>query len=291
VLENLSHKLRKGSMTPNQLMTRLNRFLKDVRGKQTDLAHALGARLTAAKIEEMSVSNIPTFQNLSVQNLKKLKRLLTQLPNNRIPDAINRDIESLLELHRLEKLLSQLLDDVREDTDGLAKSDRHPNRRSQDINELENAGSDSQRTPDSGNASGTVPDRAVTAQRPGVHLSSGEDRDLQKQFESDDGYSSPAGGEKSSGKKKSGTEIEKSPGPGIQDKMISSQMQNYLIHIRSLTAVGESRMEAEDIIRDYQQEIEGVLQKEDIPINYREYIKNYFISIGLKREENAHEFK
>ena len=68
-------------------------------------------------------------------------------------------------------------------------------------------------------------------------------------------------------------------------------MQNYVIHIRSLTAIGQSRVEPEDIIRNYQQEIEGILQKEDIPLNYREYIKHYFISIGLKTEENAHEYK
>jgi hypothetical protein len=114
---------------------------------------------------------------------------------------------------------------------------------------------------------------------------------LEKEFESRNGYSSLAGSGKSSGKKKPSTDIEKLAGSGIQDKMISSQMHNYLIHIRSLTAMGESRLNAEDIMRIYRQELEGVMQKEDIPLNYREYIKHYFISIGLKTEENTHEFK
>ncbi len=159
------------------------------------------------------------------------------------------------------------------------------------MNDLKKARDYTQRSKIPAKFSSRKPDSEETNRQPGSDQSRGAGRDLQNEFESRDGYSSLAGRGKSSGKKKSSTEIEKSSGPGIQDKMISSQMQNYLIHIRSLTAIGESGIEAEDIMRTYRQEIEGILQKEDIPLNYREYIKHYFISIGLKTEENAHEFK
>jgi hypothetical protein len=293
-LENLSRKLQDGSITRDQLFTTLNRFLKDVQGKQTRLANALGTQLTAAKIEEMPVSKIPTLQNLSASNLEKLKMLLNQLPNNQMPDSINHDIETLQELHRLETLLSQIIDDINEDTfrtEGLAESDRNQTRGSQYMNDLKKARDYTQRSKTPGKFSSTKPDREGPNRQPGSDQSQGEGRDLQKEFESRDGYSSLAGRGKSTGKKKLSTEIEKLSGPGIQDEIISSQMQNYLIHIRSLTAIGESRIKAEDIMRTYRQEIEGILQKEDIPLNYREYIKHYFISIGLKTEENAHEFK
>jgi hypothetical protein len=290
-LENLSRKLQEGSITQDQLFTTLNRFLKDVQGKQTRLANALGTQLTAAKIKEMPVSKIPTLQNLSASNLEKLKMLLNQLPNNQIPDSINRDIETLQELHRLETLLSQILDDINEDTEALAESDRNQTRESQYMNDLKKDHDYTQRSKIPGRFSSRKPDREDPNRQPGSDQSQGEGPDLQKEFESRDGYSSLAGRGKSTGKKKLSTEIEKLSGPGIQDEIISSQMQNYLIHIRSLTAIGESRINEEDIMRTYRQEIEGILQKEDIPLNYREYIKHYFISIGLKTKENAHEFK
>ena len=55
--------------------------------------------------------------------------------------------------------------------------------------------------------------------------------------------------------------------------------------------MGEARVKEEEIFRTYRKEVEGILQKEDIPANYREYIKNYFISIGMNTKENAHESK
>jgi hypothetical protein len=290
-LENLSRKLQEGSITRDQVFTTLNRFLKDVQGKQTRLANALGTQLKAAKIEKMPVSKIPTLQNLSESNLEKLKMLLKKLPNNQIPDSVNRDIETLQELHRLGKLLSQIIDDINEDTEALAESDRNQTRGSQYMDDLKKARDDTQRSRIPATFSSRKPDSEDPNRRPGSDQSQGEGRDSQTEFESRDGYSSSAGRGKSSGKKKSGTEIEKLSGPGIQDEMIPAQMQNYLIHIRSLTAIGESKINEADIIRTYRQEIEGILQKEDIPLNYREYIKHYFISIGLKTEENAHEFK
>ena len=73
--------------------------------------------------------------------------------------------------------------------------------------------------------------------------------------------------------------------------MASSPAKAYLIHIRALTDMGEARLKEEEIFRTYRKEVESILQKEDIPLNYREYIKNYFISIGINTEENAHEFQ
>ena len=101
----------------------------------------------------------------------------------------------------------------------------------------------------------------------------------------DQGTSPRAGNAKSGGGEKPGSEIEKAPGSGIQDKVMSVKVKQYLVRIRSQTSPGESRLKEEDIIREYQQEVEGILQKEDIPLNYREYIKNYFLSIGIETTE------
>jgi len=86
-------------------------------------------------------------------------------------------------------------------------------------------------------------------------------------------------------------ELETNPSGAIQDRSASSPAKTYLIHIRALTDVGEARLKEEEVFQTYRKEVEGILQKEDIPLNYREYIKNYFISIGMNTEENPHEFK
>jgi hypothetical protein len=106
-----------------------------------------------------------------------------------------------------------------------------------------------------------------------------------------EGYSDAAGNAKSNEANKSSHELEKTPGSAIQDKMASSPAKTYLIHIRALTDMGEARFKEEEILRTYRKEVESILQKEDMPVNYREYIKNYFISIGINTEENAHEAK
>lgn len=293
-LGNLSNKLNDRSLTQDQLFTAINRFLKEVQGEQTRLTNELGAQLKAVRIEEMPISKIPTLRNLSASEFEKLKMLLNRIPNNQIPDSIHQDIETLQELYRLEKLLSQIIDDINEDkfgTEALAGSDRRETRGSQYMNDLKKDRDHTQRSKADREFSSIKRDREDTNRQRGSYQSRGNSRDLQDEFGSREGYSSLAGREKSTGKKKSSNELEKSSGPGIQDKMISSQVESYRIHIRSLTAIGESRLKEEDIIRTYQQEIEGILQKEDIPSNYREYIKHYFISIGLKTEEHANEFK
>jgi hypothetical protein len=106
-----------------------------------------------------------------------------------------------------------------------------------------------------------------------------------------EGYSVSAGRAQSKAENESSHELEKAPGSVSQDKMRPSPAKSYLIQIRALTDIGEVRLTEEEVFQTYRKEVESILQKEDIPINYREYIKNYFISIGINTEENAHEFK
>ena len=67
--------------------------------------------------------------------------------------------------------------------------------------------------------------------------------------------------------------------------MSVSKKAEYNIHIRSVTRIGDATVPEEDITRQYTRELESILQKEDIPLNYREYIKSYFLSIGIESEE------
>ena len=67
----------------------------------------------------------------------------------------------------------------------------------------------------------------------------------------------------------------------------SSGGSQTTLQVLSLTNIGKAGVEREEIIKNYQREVESVLKKEDMPLNYREYIKDYFISINLRKDEDV----
>jgi hypothetical protein len=51
--------------------------------------------------------------------------------------------------------------------------------------------------------------------------------------------------------------------------------------VRSLPLKTKSGVAEENLLVDYQRRAEEVMVKEDIPLNFREYIRNYFLLIGV----------
>jgi hypothetical protein len=97
---------------------------------------------------------------------------------------------------------------------------------------------------------------------------------------------SPAPGDSpGDGSKYPSSAIESASDSPLQDRMAPSQKAEYSKQIRSVTTIGDANVPRENVTRAYEQEVESILQKEDMPLNYREYIKTYFMSIGLTSEE------
>ena len=289
-IKQLRKTLNDPAITRDQLFAFLNRQLKEIQAEQTRLASDLDARLKDAQILNTPIQDFPDPEKFTASQLIKLKKILNQALNNRIPDDIHQEMETLQELLSMEKFLSQIIDefhDSKSGPDAFAESGRKQ--------------SPGGSFPgDFGKKSGD-PDHPVTGEdTPGQEGSRGADIPGRSRFDSShaDGIDVPdewglshgtsprAGTAKSGGKEKPGSEIEKMPGPGTQDKVMSAQVRQYLVRIRSLGVTGESGMKADEIVRAYQQEVEGILQKEEIPLNYREYIKNYFLSIGIETAHN-----
>ena len=103
---------------------------------------------------------------------------------------------------------------------------------------------------------------------------------------SDEDLISIAGHGKAKGKKRPPSDLESTKGSPLKDKGISGQGDRYNIHVRSLPTIGKARTEEEEVFRTYEQAVETVLKKEDIPASYRAFVKNYFLSIGLRKEED-----
>jgi signal transduction histidine kinase len=287
-LEQLADQLNDRSLTSDQRFTALTETLREVEAERNRLADELAAKLKAAGIRGLSARQIPAMEDLPPDQAAKLKELVNKALKSRIPDAVDKDIESLAELDSIAKILSRLVDDDRKDRSEAAESAASADEQiqtSQVPGGLDDERDDPRRPIPDGRTTG--PDRSSPESigEPGsgpLPKNEGGPRDGEGWNE---GFSSSAGRAASEGEKKSSAEIEKSAGPALQDKMASSPVKSYLIHIRALTDTGEARLKDEDIRRAYGKAVESVLQKEDIPLNYREYIKNYFMAIGLNTEK------
>ncbi|MCJ7830312.1 MAG: hypothetical protein MUP74_02895, partial [Desulfobacterales bacterium] len=74
------------------------------------------------------------------------------------------------------------------------------------------------------------------------------------------------------------------PGPAVQEPSGAAAAVWTRIPVRTLTAAGKAWVTEEAAARPYRRELESVLRKEAIPRNYRQYIRNYFLAIGLQEE-------
>lgn len=295
-LEQFSHTLKDNSKPFEQRFAALDSFLKEVQAEQTRIANELGTKLASADTQELGIQEIPDLADLSSSQLEKIKKLLSRMSNSRLSDSIGEDIESLQEIGSIEKLLSRIIDDLKDsrsisgDSAELADNERRAPRSNETI---EQPSDDLNRpSPDRQTLDHSRP-KAGRNDHPGsgkMQMTGDGLQDGTGVGEPED-YSDSAGSAGSKKGKKSSYELEAASGAAAKDKMTSSQAKSYLIHIRALTDIGEARLKEEEAFRTYHKEIESILKKEDIPLNYREYIKNYFISIGMNTEENTHEFK
>ncbi len=285
-LKHLSNQLSDSSKPFKQRFAEMDKFLKEVEGEQTRLEDSLAKKLDPATMRELGIQDIPDLSNLSSGQLEKLKGLLDKTQNNRLPDSINQTIESLQSLDRIENLISRILDDLKERRSSVNDS-AEPAVTKQGISQLTERPDDSPDAPNRPPSDGQFSHASRNLTDQNSQSVSGKlpnnGADLEGEVDQPEGHSASAGRGRSEEEQKSSYDIEKSPGLALQDKIPSSQARSYLIRIRALTNTGEARLKDEEIYQSYRKEVENVLQKEDIPLNYRQYIKNYFISIGLER--------
>ncbi len=289
-IRKLRNTLNSPTITSDELFTTLNKQLKEIQSEQTLVAAELAARLEDARLQSTPIEDFPDLENFDTSQMATLKRILNQTFNNGIPDDVHQDLESLQELLSMEELLSMILDDFHEGDSGpeaIAESEHRQSSGSSYPGESRQKDGDPDHPPTAGDIAGEKEGRGMDIPgRSRSENSQADNFDMQNESGLYPGTSPRAGNAKSGDGEKQDSEIEKAPGPGVQDKVTSARVKQYLVRIRSQTSPGESRLKEEEIVREYKQEVEGILQKEDIPLNYREYIKNYFLSIGIETAES-----
>jgi hypothetical protein len=190
----------------------------------------------------------------------------------------------------MEKLLARIVDDLNND-----KSDAHGPAATTDAKrQSSQTAGNFDNPPGSANPANSLRQNSglmVGAENPNHFPGSAElrpeDDDPGHETDQPGGRSTSPGRAKSNTGNRPSYPIEKTPGQATQDQTASSRAKNYLIHIRALTEIGDARLEKDEIFQTYRREVESILQKEEIPLNYREYIKNYFLSVGIHTEDRG----
>ena len=294
-LGDIAKELKKRQVSRQRMDSSLREILREVQGEKTTLSNGLASKIDEENVEGISVIKKREIQKLALYRLKKLEEMMNRMFNEGIPGAIGNDLALLKEYSDLEDLLKQALHYTQEgsgETDDSLPLQQDRDEKSQDEMDLQAPGSVSHQEEREGR-SGKYP-KEERGRETGPEGSGHREGVEGKRAERDDadipekGQSLEAGKGKSEDRYASPYKIEKTQGPALQDKMFSSSGDGRILRIRSFTGTGEAQAKEEDIIRSYRKEIEEVMHKEDIPLNYREYIKNYFLLIHLVKEEDYH---
>jgi hypothetical protein len=290
-MENITGELKSQSMKKEKLLKSLAALIKEVEAERTQLAHRLEAELGLEDMLSTPMLKPLQKDNVSPNEVKQLREQLEELFEGEVPASLSQDISSLDQNRRLELFLDEIINEVgsalevedkfsfREEEEGISVGRTFGEGKN---NDKEISGGRALAPLESDEVNNERQITPVLGQAKAASKGSGE-RDPAP----DEVFSYAAGRERSNGGRKPPYELRSSKGPTIEDRGISGQGDWYNIHVRSLPMTGKAGLMEEDVIRPYRRELESALRKEDVPLRYREYIKNYFLSIGLRQEENG----
>lgn len=291
-LEETRKKLEERNLTQKELMASLQKNLQELQGQRERLTQELGANLqTIDNLAQIPMRDLPRARRLSPSEMQKFKRMLDEMMGGELPEDVQQNLDELNQTGDAEAMLEQMMQELE------ANTEENP-QNSASAQEDKNQDGD-EASGQSGESSESQPPEQDQSESKSGENQSGEDEgqsDQQRmglsrsggspleEGEQDMSLSSEPGRQPGDGTKGPVQPIERAAGAIEQEQTAPARRPEYNVHIRSLTRIGEATVPTADVTRSYQQEVESVLHKEDIPLNYREFIKNYFIGIGLQEE-------
>jgi hypothetical protein len=287
-MEQIAQELKSQSTTKERMLKSLGDLRKEAETERTMLAQKLHNELGLGDTLNTPVLHALKKEKITPNELSHVKEQLKRLFGGEVPASISQDISDLDQSLQLERFLGETEGQVRsalkEEDSFLLREEKNQASKGKDDKEMDMLIL-------SGKAlvslqSSRDADERRTSPSPGkVKAGSEGQEDSDNAFGEDQGFT--AGKGKSEGTKRSPYELKGLKRPALKDKGISGPGEWYNAHVRSLPTVGKAKIQEEEIMRSYRQEIEDVLKKEDIPLHYREFIKRYFLSIGLREEEDT----
>ena len=262
--------------------------LKPVESDQTASDGQTGTALAATQINTVAVQQVPRANELAAAERERLQQLLQDLAQGRNPAPDEREAGSQDQNYQAENRAPNGGDDG--ETDG--ESDETGNSGDQGApNERRATARGQQGQPTAETPQTDGQDQSQQGGQDGGNTfstaaelpSGGSDQQAREQADRPNNATdtSAPGRNKGDGSKYPIAPIQRSHGPVLADTLPTSSQGEYALSIRALTSAGAAALPAEELTRPYRQEIESILQQEALPANYREYIKNYFLAIGL----------
>jgi len=290
-MENIAEELKSQSMTKERLLKSVTALKKEVEAERTQLAHRLEGELGLKDMLSTPKFTPLQKENVSPNDVKQLREQLEELFEGAVPASLSQDISSLDQNRRLELFLDDIINEVGFALEVDDEVSFQEEEKGVSLGRTFGEGKNNDKEILGGRALAPLGSDEVNVERQ-ITSVLGQTKAASKgpgegDSAHDEGFSYAAGREKSEGRRKPPYELRSSKGPILEDRGNSGQGDWYNIHVRSLPAKGKAELIEEEVVRTYRRELEGALRKEDIPLNYREYIKNYFLSIGLGQEEDG----
>lgn len=285
--------LEKREMPKQEFASAIQDLLQDMQSQQEQLLDASNASEGSQTLDNLPIKQLPSA--MSQAQLHSMQELLGRMQQKGASqDSSNIIAVGQEELDHFREALSQMADQFEQGSES-GENSGDPTR------SAGQRGENSENAVSSDTADGTDKQRAAATSQTGE---GDGDKHAAKQGELSSGTRMPTGqqsGDHGQEGERDGSAtaglnpgdqqqyepspIETSKGQVVTDKTSPTIKNDYSAHIRSVTRIGNANAPTEAVIRPYQQELESVLQQEKLPLNYREYIKNYFLAIGVTSEQ------
>lgn len=277
--------LRQTPLPQQERARKLQEMLQEVQGMQEGLMDSASAGDESIDLENMPIREVPQQQRRRRSSLQNIEELLQNMLSKDASGAFDGSSELSPEL---QEQLSELMEDLEEQQFDSSQEAQKGDTGAEDSESSSGASADredgqngkQEESDGDGNDESSSPEQLAR----GMSEAGREgDMDDPGQMEGDE-FQAAIGSGTSDGEEYSPSTPETSDNPVQKDRVQTSEQEQYNAHIRSVTKIGKARLPEENPARPYRREVESVLLQEEMPLNYREYIKNYFLSIGLTEE-------
>jgi len=286
-MEKLSRELKSQKLKKEEILRTVQEMKLKIEKDNSLLSRNIREELGVDDFSDKLGSGRETSPERETEKLEQLKETLEEIFQKEVPVSLSRKMESLG--HSLE--LQELLDEIYEEMgSGLATPGP---KSSEDGGQEEGLGTSAEQEKDEAFSGQSLVSKDIDetiAQKdphdlnpsdkhgPGRENGTGTREDLVDVFQAGRGTSAE--------KSDDPGEFERKPAPILTERHEVEAEDLFNINVKSLPVMQQTQIKAEDVIQNYRRELEAVLDKEEIPISDREAIRNYFISIGLRKESN-----
>jgi hypothetical protein len=276
----------------SQVRETIQRMVGEVQEEQNKIRERLQNQLNQGAIQNIKERTALDLGQGAQATMDQLIKKIQDKYGDQIPDSMSKDLSDFNRNRRLEDFLNQTANKLQalsgngDKPDAKSKNKRVLVASDQKTEENKNKEQSANRPPEAQRAK-SMGSKPITVGLPDQDTDSKEGRG--KESRPGNESAAQAGRGKGPDEKKEAYTLPTAKGDIFKDQGISNPAESYNANVRSLAKIAKANVPEEQIIRSYQQEVEETLQKEEIPAAYRNYIKNYFLNIGLRKEEKEND--